>query len=182
MRQRYRIGFVWLVLGLMACQGVGLAASGQLLSNPGFELQKEGEMAPGWQLFGSTGTLGQELRFEKDTAYEGQWALVIYDDSATLGYGLRSEVLPAKAGQVYRSAVMGAAESGRGMLYLDYWNAGKKRIGHKTAYIDSPEWKEVEASLEAPVGTEWVSVILYSPTTDVSVVRFDNVSLQLLSD
>ena len=32
------------LLGLMSCGAVGLAASKQLLSNPGFELQQEGEI------------------------------------------------------------------------------------------------------------------------------------------
>jgi len=179
LKTRRILGIALLLLGLMNFGVVGLAASKQLLSNPGFEVQKEGELPPGWQKFG-LGELGQELCFEQGSAYDGEWEFIIRDESATVGYGLRSEVLPAEPGQVYRASVMGKADTGRGMLYLDFWGASRTRIAHRAAYISSSDWTRTEVSLEAPEGTHWVSVILYSSSTDVSVAHFDNASLELL--
>ena len=79
MKTRRILGIALLLLGLMNFGVVGLAASKQLLSNPGFEVQKEGELPPGWQKFG-LGELGQELCFEQGSAYDGEWEFIIRDE------------------------------------------------------------------------------------------------------
>lgn len=170
-----------LTLGFLAiCQGHGLAGE-ELLSNPGFEVQAEEGLPPGWQIFG--GDVGQHLCFEQEQVYDGQWAFAVHDDDPSRGFGIRSDAFPAKEGQVYRASVMTmTAEGGRAYLYLDYWGADKKRISHKSVAIGSPSWTEMVASMEAPAGTVWVSVIIYSSSTDVGIARFDNASLKLVSD
>ncbi|MGI6609409.1 MAG: hypothetical protein ACOX4G_02715 [Limnochordia bacterium] len=148
-----------LTLGFLAiCQGHGLAGE-ELLSNPGFEVQAEEGLPPGWQIFG--GDVGQHLCSEQEQVYDGQWAFAVHDDDPSRGFGIRSDAFPAKEGQVYRASVMTmTAEGGRAYLYLDYWGADKKRISHKSVAIGSPSWTEMVASMEAPAGTVWVSVII----------------------
>ncbi|HHT26888.1 MAG TPA: hypothetical protein GXZ82_06540 [Firmicutes bacterium] len=80
-----------------------VAAKNELLTNPGFEIQEPGAMAPGWQVF--QGSFGKQLVFENHPVYEGDWSFAIHDTSSKDGFGLRSVLLPASPGQEYEASV-----------------------------------------------------------------------------
>jgi len=159
------------------------AAEIELLTNPGFEIQEPGSYAPGWQRF--QGTLGTHLKFETHPhpVYEGDWSFAIYDNSSSNGYGLRSSFFPASPGQKYTASVMAMTEqNGQAYLYLDYTDVDGKRIKDRSVYTECPDWEKLTVTMEAPEGTAFVSIILYTKVAPTGIARFDNASLTLISD
>ncbi|MGI6544006.1 MAG: hypothetical protein ACOX44_13300 [Limnochordia bacterium] len=155
------------------------AAEKELLTNPGFEIQEPGSMAPGWQVF--QGSFGKQLVFENHPVYEGDWSFAIHDTSPNNGYGLRSVLLPASPGQEYEASVMAMAEQDCvPYLHLEFLDADEKRIKDRVVYTDSSDWQELKVTMEAPEGTAWVSIILYSKVNITGIARYDNASLILV--
>jgi len=157
------------------------AAKNELLTNPGFEMQEPGSMAPGWQVF--QGSFGKQLVFENHPVYEGDWSFAIHDTSPNNGYGLRSVLLPASPGQEYEASVMAMTEQGGlAYLHLEFLDADEKRIKNRSVFTPSPDWQELKVTMEAPEGTAWVSIILYSKVNITGIARYDNASLTLISE
>jgi len=155
------------------------AAEKELLTNPGFEIQEPGSMAPGWQAF--QGSFGNQLVFENHPVYEGDWSFAIYDNSSTKGYGLRSSFFPASPGQVYEASVMAMTEQNcQAYLYLDFTDANGNRVKDRVVYTTSPDWEKLTVSMEAPEGTAFVSIILYTKVAPTGIARYDNASLKLI--
>ncbi len=166
------------VVAVVGLSQLGLAET-ELLVNPGFEAPAESGLPPGWQIF--AGQAGVQLLLEKERVASGAWSFTIVDNSSTGGYGIRSTPLPAEPGQTYRASVKAMTENGgRAYLYLDYWNKNRTRIAHQTMTTKNAEWINITVSFEAPPDTAWVSIILYSSSTDVGTARFDDASLQLM--
>ncbi len=167
------------LLGVPAAAGAPQEPSLELVSNGGFEERGDGALPPGWQIF--AGEPGHQLRFDRGTPRQRGAVFTIVDDSRRQGYGLRSTPVPAEPGLTYQaSAWARAEEGGRAYLYLDFWNNEKKRVLHQTASTDRSEWQRLSVSLQAPPEAAWVSVILYSTSTDMGLAQFDDVSLRPL--
>lgn len=150
-----------LALSLLLFSSATFAAE-NVLQNSSFEFSGSlDELPPGWMVF--AGEMGKQMWVEKGHAADGEHALII-DTGGIRNTGLRSNPIPAVPGDVYDAAVMVYATPGnRPALYLDYWNANKQRIAVKSATATQIErWETLKTSLEAPPGTEWVSIILYA--------------------
>jgi len=157
------------------------AAKNELLTNPGFEMQEPGSMAPGWQVF--QGSFGKQLVFENHPVYEGDWSFAIHDTSPNNGYGLRSMWFPASPGQEYEASAMVMAEQNcQAYLYLDFADANGNRIKDRGVYTDSSDWQELKVTMEAPEGTAWVSILFYTKVNITGIARYDNASLILIYD
>lgn len=137
-------------------------AATNLIENASFEtLGAEGEVPHGWIHF--AGEFGDHLWVEESDAADGKHVLVIHTRGER-NAGLRSEPASASPGQVFKATVkVLTTADNRPALFLDYWDANKQRIIHQSLNPSgSGQWETLEATLEAPAGTEWVSIILYS--------------------
>jgi hypothetical protein len=182
MRPYHRRPILWGVLLcvflIMGCYGITWAQ--ELLSNPGFELSFTGELPPGWQKFSNTDLTAISVGPESET--DSNKVLTINDRFNNVGYGLRSMTFPAQPGQVYQASVsMRSVNGGTGTLYIDFTNDKGARVSSKTVTSNSPEWKTVSVTHEAPPDTVWVSIILYSQSTHVGQISFDDASLKPVS-
>ncbi|HHT27166.1 MAG TPA: hypothetical protein GXZ82_07985 [Firmicutes bacterium] len=172
-------GIVFCAFLMFGCYGIAWAEQ-ELLTNTGFELPITDELPPGWQKFSNTDVTF--LSFGPESPTNPNMVFTINDESNSIGYGLRSMFFPAQPGQVYLASVrIKCADGGIGTLYLDFTDEKGARIQSKTITSRSIAWETVSVTLEAPAGTEMVSIILYSQTVHVGKVSFDDASLVLVS-
>ncbi|MGI6544518.1 MAG: DUF4962 domain-containing protein [Limnochordia bacterium] len=182
MRPYHRTPSLWGILLctllVLGCYGITWAEQ-NLLTNPGFELPITGELPPGWQKFSNTNIAF--LSFEPESATNPNIILTIKDESNTAGYGLRSMFFPAEPGQVYRASVKIRSGGGTGTLYLDFTDDNGSRVSSKTITSRNTDWETVTVTHEAPPGTTSVSIILYSQSTHVGHISFDDAVLTQVS-
>lgn len=146
------------------------------LDNSSFEepLDVEGNI-PGWQQTYGTGG----FTVTGDRSFIGDKSLYV-EDPGSRNYGMLSVYLPAEAGKSYAATVNTFVLEGTSMIYLQFHkgDANKTRIGHKSmGESTANEWRPLTASLIAPAGTEYVSVLLYSGVSSTAKAYFDNVVL-----
>lgn len=158
----YRV-LPWLVaLALFVFLIPSVTRAANLLTNPGFEsADSEGSPPPGWVTF--AGQMGEHMWVEPGGSLrEGQ--VLVINSGGVRNAGLRSEPIPAAPGEVYQASAQVYAQPGnRPALYLDFWDANKRRItSQSVSASQANEWQTLSVSHEAPEGTEWVSIILYS--------------------
>lgn len=177
--QNYRVVSRLIALLLPLVLIAPMTASANVLINPGFEAPtSHGQLPPGWVTF--AGQMGEHMWIESGGAPGGGHVLVV-NTGGTRNAGLRSEPVPAAPGEVYKASAQVYARPGnRPALYLDFWNANKQRIGSKSVSASTTNlWQTLNVSLEAPPGTEWVSIILYSNAGAAPErVAWDNASLE----
>lgn len=177
-RSRLGIGLSLLLI-MMLCLTAPGGARANLLTNPGFEQSNGTVPPPGWVFFSG----GDRIFVESTGAYAGDKGLAFRDDADDVSVGLRSAPLPAQVGEVYEARVYVYNEPGsRTSLYLDFRDERNRRIEAKwVASSYHSVWEELAVSLQAPEGTDNVSIILYSTPSNVGVSRWDEASLVLLA-
>ncbi|TLS52038.1 hypothetical protein FE782_11715 [Paenibacillus antri] len=148
------------------------------LVNPSFEEPHGAEgNIPGWkQTYGKSG-----FTVTEDRSFIGEKSLYV-EDLDSRNYGMQSVYLPAQAGKSYSVTTNTYVLEGTSMIYLQFHkgDANRTRIGHKSmgeSVVN--EWRPLTASLTAPAGTEYVSVLLYSGVSTTAKAFFDNVVLSL---
>jgi hypothetical protein len=118
-------------------------------------------------------------------AYVGTRSLKINDTSASLNGGVRSDPVPVIAGRKYIATIKTYLESGtEAALYLEYWNReGTKMLTYATSVTGTGAWKDITVTPEepsarqqivAPYGASYLTLLVYSPQTQVGVAYFDN--------
>lgn len=161
-----------------------VAGAANLLKNPSFEEQITGELPPGWILFGSASKLDENVFFTKGDAPDGEWFLTIKDDSPTMGYGLKSQPVPAEPGKTYIAKAQAKVDTGNLTLYLEFLDANGRRIHNVTVYKHSSknqDWSQISVSAQAPSGTVEAAVILYAQGSNVGIGHMDDISLEELA-
>lgn len=109
------------------------------------------------------------------------------------GYGLRSvdaqecdffcstaaiQIVPAQENMRYRLvATARGVEGGKPKLYLDFLNINQMRIDVVTKGGYSSDWSRQTITAQAPLGTAYIRVILYTDNRVQGIVYWDDVEL-----
>lgn len=144
-----------------------------LLANGGFE-SVTGGMPDGWTPIVG----GSHYGVSTTTVWEGTYSARLSDPSAGFGIGLRSAQVPAAEGELLKADIAVYAESGSAFVYLEYWNASNQRIGVRTAgNTATGAWERLRLELEAPSGTAYATLLLYSSIPNTGTAYFDDAQL-----
>ncbi len=113
--------------------------------------------------------------------HRGKHSLLLRDDSPKYGNGLRHLRLPAAPGAVYRAWCWALPKTGRGWLYLEFFNSGGVRIAaHRTCTLAPGRWQRLALVAQAPPGTAAVSVSAYTLVAEKAEVYYDDFGLELV--
>ncbi|MGI6543345.1 MAG: DUF4962 domain-containing protein [Limnochordia bacterium] len=160
-----------------------VALADNLLSNPGFEQVYSNGHPPDWTIFAGGFEPGRGMSVETGKAYSGERALHFGIMNTPAAVGLRSKPIPAVPGAIYTASVKALTEiqGANVTLYLDFWDAGQKRIAHKfISTRRSNVWEDLQVVMQAPADAVWVSIILYRTAANHGVQRFDDASLTMV--
>jgi streptogramin lyase len=163
------------IAGMLQLPNKAAAAMTQIeLVNPGFE-SSTGAPYPGW-----TQTIGTgKFAVTDEQSNTGTYSLVIHDNDSR-NYGMQSVFLPAEPNLMYEASVFTYVLKGSSSIYLQFHDENKVRIGYKSVSESGlNNWKPLTASLKAPSGTKYVTVLLYSGTTTITDAYFDDVQLKV---
>jgi hypothetical protein len=183
-KERFRKLTSVLITLILILSLTSVARAANLLKNPSFEEQIPGEFPPGWIPFGSVTKLDENIIFTKGDAPGGEWFLTITDDSPTMGYGLKSQPVPAEPGKTYIAKTQAKVDTGNLTLYLEFLDTNGRRIHNVTVYKHSSknqEWSQISVSAQAPPGTVEAAVILYAQGSNVGIGHMDDISLEELT-
>ncbi|MCP4538250.1 MAG: hypothetical protein GY832_14010 [Chloroflexi bacterium] len=111
------------------------------------------------------------------------------------GYGLRSvdyqncdyfcsvtalQIIPAEGNKIYALSVEARREQGSGgSIYLDFLNENRQRIKPYTKGGYGDQWESQTITAQAPEGTKYIRVALYSSNGSQGIVDWDNVELKI---
>ena len=107
-------------------------------------------------------------------AYDSSRSLKVYDTSASQDVLARSYHITVTAGKSYIARVYCYLESGADYLYLEYFNSSGTRIGefHK-GLSATGSWRQISVTGQAPDGTSYACVSVYSNTSNTGTAYFD---------
>jgi hypothetical protein len=144
--------------------------------NPSFE-EGEGMKPVGWTVFG--GGDGARADLVGAPARTGARAARIEDRSEKVAVGWESGVIPVDAGETYRFSAYTSVRSGKLELYLQYYDAARKRIGVKTTGCPAGEgWQACSVSDRAPQGAVSCKLLFYSSLAGKAEAYCDDVALE----
>jgi hypothetical protein len=168
------IGLVLFVVFVLGFVGV-VSAAEKVIFTDGLEtIDAETKLPQGWVVFSHNN--GDSGSASKDLVRSGSLSWLMDDPNADVSLGIRSPLVPAEAGKLYKGACYAFVLSGTANLYIEFWDAEGTRLGPQSTKNNvRGEWEEVAITKEAPAGTKFVSVILYSQKTNAGVQYFDDV-------
>jgi len=114
-------------------------------------------------------------------AFDGKKSLKMVSDGKMGGWGFRSKAIPVEAGKKYTVEVScklsEESSSGYPQVYAEFHDKEKRLapVGI-ISYTDS-EWETLTNTTRAPKGTEYMTVLLYAPSTMDFTAYFDNVKV-----
>ena len=192
----YRLALVVLCLAalLSACRS---AFSGNLLANGNLDSDDFG-LIPNWaetqNIDLSRWYLVQDVP-PGAGAENVRWIERVDLSADGRGFGLKStdyqncdyfcsveavQIIPAGAGKTYTlSADLRSEQGAAGSLYLDFLSGSRMRIEVFRKGLESETWGSVTVTGQAPEGTQYVRIFLYSGNATQGVIYWDNVSLTL---
>lgn len=155
-------------------------------TNAGFEGGTTNDVPNEWKIFG--GVMGVNLFNATDVVHSGTNSFKIVDASGTVGYGIRTEPISAASGLKYEASSWLYNVTGNAQIYLEFWsstvnNASDTRIG--TVVISSNttgQWQKISGTGTAPEGTEYMTVLLYTPQTGIITAYFDDITARQYYD
>jgi hypothetical protein len=158
-----------------------LYASEVVVPNFSFE---EGSMANGYPIswptpFGTV-VMGKDIAISDARASHGKYSLRVDDQKTSISLGLRSAQIPATVGMIYTATADVYVETGMAQFYLEFWNNSGQRID--TVLINETaigEWRKVSVMKQAPVGTTYVTLLVYGGLANVGVSYYDNITLRM---
>ncbi|HHW32509.1 MAG TPA: hypothetical protein GXX20_12710 [Clostridiaceae bacterium] len=126
--------------------------------------------------------------FEKtsDKSFTGEYSLRINDIGTSTVASLRTDkIFTAYEGRPYRVSAMCYAEGtqNRPYVYVEFWNNDGLSILNKYAAYDttkSGQWQNLTVTEYAPVGTTFVTVMVYGGAASSGVCYFDNIRVEEL--
>jgi hypothetical protein len=171
-----RFGFMLLVVLLLGFVGAASAAEKVIFTDGLEDIDAEANVPKGWVVFSNNN--GDYGSASKDIVRSGSLSWFMDDPSSTASLGIRSPKIPAEAGKIYRAASYVFVLSGTANLYIEFWDADGTRLGpQSTKNTVRNEWEEIFVTKEAPAGTKFVSLILYSQQTNTGAHYFDDVTI-----
>lgn len=147
-----------------------LFASDILVSNYSFESGMSG-----WtQAYGSGG-----ITTTTEQKYTGSYSLKINDTSSSSSLGLESNQLTASPGQIFTVSAKVYIASGEADLYVRFWDISSKLISSVYIAKTTPlnQWSDITVKGTAPSKTSYVSILLYTGTSNVGTVYYDNINI-----
>ena len=88
--------------------------------------------------------------------------------------------VPAEENKTYTLSAEARREQGNGgNIYLDFLNGNRQRIEPNSKWGYGSEWGKQTITAQAPVGTRYIRVVLYSSNGSQGIVYWDNVELKL---
>lgn len=168
------LGLLPLMPGKFSSLPAAQAASGQeLLPNGGFEAVSGG-LPDQWTAI----TPVNYYASVTDNVYAGARALKLTDPSSTTGIGMRSANVPVGQGDRIQASVFAKDDTGHSILYLEFWDANNQRISYKTKKNTvSADWTVLSVEDDAPEHAAYVTLLLYSDSTNTGVSYFDVASI-----
>lgn len=170
-----------LLLGLFVTAVLGTVGCAQdvqsLVPNHDFSQGVDADGVPlHWTSFARSENAGFEISDERVTV--GDYSLYVFDNATDKGAGLRSARVEATPGSEYFAEVDVFVVSGQLTLYVDFLDAGGRRIEAKTASVPSSgSWQKISVQAQAPPNTAYVTLILYSYVPNIGAGYFDNAVL-----
>jgi hypothetical protein len=151
------------------------AAPENLLENPGFETQAQGDNTPpGWH-----DRRGKAV-FPSDASHSGKHHLRLVDPDNEASLFFESERVHARPGGTYTaSAWVRTAEKGSPGVYLNFYDQNGTRIHHKYVRTTGPTdgWVRAQVTASAPDKAVSVTTSLYSFKSDKGSFDFDDIGL-----
>lgn len=153
------------------------AMSENLIPNHDFSMGTDSEGIPlHWTRFARSDEAGFYLTDTRSST--GGYSLYIFDNSSTRGSGIRSASIPVRPGEWFLAEVDAFPVRGSLTLYLDFLDQRGNRV---KAFLQSTQpsgdWQPLAVQAQAPEGAEYVTLILYSSTSNQGEGYFDNARL-----
>lgn len=144
--------------------------------NFGFEIHSGGANIPFWTK--ETGIGGVSINESEDRVYSGSKSLNIYDLSSSGAVRLRSanidNIIPGRA---YHALVHCFIEQGKAGLEIQFWSGGVKKGSNKSELSTIGIWDELTVQADAPEGTEFITITLFTTEENIGSVYFDHIEL-----
>jgi hypothetical protein len=166
---------------LITASSLANAATGLALPNSSFEeLDAKTALPANWTPWSPDTVAAYTLA----RASDGVASLLITDDSATVGHGVRSDRVAAMPGRTYRatgSVFIETLKAGGFAIYIEFWSAAGERLANRSASTtQSGKWVNLTAEAVAPERTAFVTVLCYGGSTTVGAACFDGMNLSVL--
>lgn len=176
-------GLACLLLSAFLVWGSAVAmALENLIPNHDFSQGADAEGVPlHWTRFARSDEAGFYLS-DAQASIGGQ-SLYIFDRSSARGSGIRSARVPATAGERFLAEVDALAVRGNLTLYMDFLDARGTRVQAVFNSVpQNPDWQSLVVQGQAPEGTAYVTLILYSSVSNEGEGYFDNVRLYNITE
>ncbi len=90
------------------------------------------------------------------------------------------QLVPIKEGKTYVLSAEARIEEGNdAVLYMDFLDANKARIKPYTGAGYSRQWSQQSITAQAPAGSRYIRIILYTNNKPQGIVYWDNVELKV---
>lgn len=185
--KRVRIGGAVLLIavllaGLLPASGVEVHARYDnqylTLTNSGFE-EPETSDIPGWSVTHGGGSAAATT----EQAFRGEKSLKLTDASPVSAAGMESDKLPALTGMTYTAEANALTNDNVAQLYIRFWNDSNVLLGSShSVVVPAGQWENAQARSVAPLGTSYVSVLLYTSAAATGTVYFDEIKLSVERD
>lgn len=139
-----------------------------------------GNLASSWTIWG--GGEGTRALAVDTRAHAGRRSGYLEDRSGKNSIGWESAPIPVDSGQTYRFSAYTLILSGTLELYLQFFDAGGKRIGVKTAKCPVGEgWRVNRVQDRAPDGSQTCRLLFYSSAAGTVEAWCDDAALETVA-
>ncbi|MBB6734328.1 hypothetical protein [Cohnella zeiphila] len=119
---------------------------------------------------------GSGFQVSSDSSTDGTHSVKMTDTKNSRAYGLESGKLSAAAGTTYIAYADVKSLSGESELHLRYYSDAGSLLDEAVAVAPvTGAWSPVQASMEAPAGTAYAAVLLYSDKINTGTAYWDRV-------
>ncbi|MDF2670203.1 MAG: hypothetical protein K0R67_2509 [Paenibacillus sp.] len=149
------------------------------LANSGFEEPQPNTAIPGWSMSYNGGLASTTT----EKAYKGAKSLKLVDASITSAVGLESDKISAETGSVYTAYANLFLNGTEAQIYVRFWDSNNNILGSSNSVsTNNGAWHEVKVQSTAPVGTRYVSALLYTSSAATGTAFFDEAGISVERD
>ncbi len=114
-----------------------------------------------------------------DKYYIGEKSLKLIDTDSDISVGVRSDnIEDVIVGRYYHTSVRCFLESGTARIYLEFRDNSGNRIHHEYSDLNiQGSWEKLEVTGQAPVNTDYITILLYSTKANTGISYYDDVTL-----
>jgi len=147
------------------------------IPNNSFESADGNDKPLYWAILTGTDYYG-DAEVSMDMSYGGLKSLKITDTDDMKGVAVRSANIAAVPGSFYVGNAYCYVSSGFASFYIEFWDGSGTRLAENHTVLSSKDsWIKVEASGIAPEATASVTLMCYSPMTNMGTCYFDLITL-----